>query len=82
MAAREGGLREQSALLTNDKDGHLWVVAPSSCLPQESLSIRQDKIQDRQWGFREVGTKRERDRVQVLNGNQFVFTEIFSVYEM
>lgn len=37
------GLRGQSALLTTDKDGYLWVVAQSGCLPQETLSPT-DKI--------------------------------------
>lgn len=40
MAAGEGGLSRQSALLTTDKNGYLWAVAQSSCLPQE-----QDKMQ-------------------------------------
>lgn len=40
------GLSGQSALLTTDKDGWPWVVAQSSCLPQETLSPT-DKIKYR-----------------------------------
>lgn len=38
MAAGGGGSSGQSALLTTDKDGYLWVVPQSGCLPQETLS--------------------------------------------
>lgn len=37
------GSNGQSALLTTDKDGYLWVMAQSSCLPQGTLSPT-DKI--------------------------------------
>lgn len=35
---RGGGWSGQSALLTTDKDGYLWVVAHSGCLSPKTLS--------------------------------------------
>lgn len=44
MATGEERLRGRTGLLTADKSEYLWVVAQSSCLPQEILS-RWDKMQ-------------------------------------
>lgn len=44
MVTGEERLSGRIGLLTTDKSEYLWVVAQSSCLPQESLSM-WDKMQ-------------------------------------